>query len=554
MGFSSLLRALRRKVQGVHIPADDHQTPDSSDADLFLVPSRSTFQLRPLRRKTLAVHSLADLHQLTDTSDTLSLVSSHSTFHPACRAAPSLPVRTQEASRSDPCRLPIEVWEYILDFVKYSVWWRLDPEVTRTLAACCLVCKAFFPRSRLLLLQNLEVRLESAHDLERFVRSFRASPTLCQQVRTITIKTSYRTQHSWVSCALLQLSTYEYGAWLRLEFDSVDMQGLNPMVLRAWARHRVNTVRLWNVYFTRYSQLQPFLSIAEAVTIRPDRECFPASRSFGNLTAAPHHVLRHLILHTDLSAAAVLMDTTWFSSSVHLVKLGLYPSDINDPSFSAPDLGSTVTHALDLFSRSQALQVHFNSLMGWEIQLDPHGILVLDLRQDSRFEKYLPQLAALFWTVSLSTVLHTLRLQVFSESRDTFEVDAARWEALDNALSRSANESAILYYELRIGVPAASVHRNHLCTNNVIQAILPKFTLHRVPVNAHCTSCGLHEIPQVDEKEKKGHEADEDVGGDEHEYSILGEKGFAGHMKGFRDQGIPTAQYKKGAASDDEIC
>ncbi|TCD65640.1 hypothetical protein EIP91_002408 [Steccherinum ochraceum] len=470
-GMSSILliHVPLRRPQEMHLSKADLQTTDISAANLPVLPSKSDAPSFSTCTQTLSV-SFVSL--------------------PPC----------SEGSPID-FSPPIEVLEQILNFIKGSQG-PYDHTTAKTLAACCLVCKAFVPRSRYLLHQDVRIELQTTQDLERFIRSLKASPSLCGQVRVIDIDPTNhgRVDQSWISCALLQLSTYDFGARLCLDLRAVDVQVLNPMALRGWTRRRLKRILLEEIPFTRYSQLQPFLSAAEEVQLKHLRFDLPANHHFGTLIAPVHHTLRHLSLQCDLPVAAMLMNTSWFRSSRQLVQFK-FSCHFTDPEHNMPYISVIVTRALEVAKHSRLLAVHLVCISGWKIHLDPHGITNVELVQE-RLWGHLLYITAIFQATSLTVALPTLRLQVIIEdSRNELRVDPSEWSDLDDALISPVNASTIQNYELTLSyrygalVSAESVPRLYRCTNDIIQKLLPKFTSRAncTPVNAHCISCGLHD-------------------------------------------------------------
>ncbi|TCD65637.1 hypothetical protein EIP91_002405 [Steccherinum ochraceum] len=452
------------------------------------------------------IHPLEGNPQTLDTSDAnLSLSPSRLTSSPLPhKAALPLPFhpRRQDVSRTLRYCFPIEVWERILDLIEDCYSLKEFRSFSATLAACCSVCKALFPRSRYLLHQNIKIVLASAKQLERFVRSLKALPSLCEQVKDIAIdvdQSSGRNHQSWVPCALLQLSTFKFGAWLCLWLDGVDMQMLNPLALRGWTSRRLKQVYLDNVHFSRFSQLQPFLSIAEEVQFaRLSLGDFVTPYHFGTLIAPPHHALCNLTLEGDRLAAAMLTNTSWFKSSIQLVKFTVngYAGNVEK---NIPHVVAIVRRALELYNRSRLLTVQLAGSLRWDIRLDPNGTLDVELWQKD-LEDLIPCLMAIFRTISPTRAMHTLRLelQVYLNSEE-LQLNWLRrqWEALDDALASPANDS-IQRYEFKVSRaymvrdPSELVPRRYPCMNDVIQVLLPKFTSNRAPVDLRCTSCILH--------------------------------------------------------------
>ncbi|TCD60745.1 hypothetical protein EIP91_009613, partial [Steccherinum ochraceum] len=345
-------------------------------------------------------------------------------------------------------------------------------------------------------------------NLERFLQFLNASPSLVKQVKKIDIFpiNDDRARQSWMSCALLQLSAFEFGAWLCLHLRLVDMQALNPLALCAWTRQRLVRVVLDDVSFTRYSQLQAFLSTADEVYLisRPHNHKPPIALSpdhnFGTLTAPPYHALRFLVLtDSNLPTAAMLMNRSWFRSSNQLAGLDLHASAAYDSMM--PHIRVVIVRALELSNRFRLLTVRLlHSIC--EIQVDPHGTNAVALISfethvsltgwmqlklyETEFHRLVPYLTPICLTITQTVELETLSVEIGMDRNrnwNQLEIDSLHWEALDDALTSLVNDSSIRYHwhdvyssPHTIYYEPDSVPRKYRCINDVFQTLLPKFT------------------------------------------------------------------------------
>ncbi|TCD65636.1 hypothetical protein EIP91_002404 [Steccherinum ochraceum] len=214
---------------------------------------------------------------------------------------------------------------------------------------------------------------------------------------------------------------------------------------------------------------------SDAIAIRPVRDSLHGDNHMG-----------------PLPAAAALTNTSWFKSATYLMEFTLA---LNDLEHDMPHISAIVSRALELSNRSRLLTVRLEWTSGLHVAMDPHGTLDVVLWQ-KRLEDLIPDLIAIFRTVSLTLALHTLWLRVIMDRREEVQVNSPHWEALDGALASPVNDS-IQRYELKVsrshvlGDPSKLMRKSR-CMNDVIQALLPKFTANRAPVDPHCTSCILH--------------------------------------------------------------
>lgn len=140
----------------------------------------------------------------------------------------SLPSSTDQSD----IQLPPELWDKVIDLVssQYSDSRRRD------VFACCLVCRAFTPRCRFQLYQ--EIDLCSAGNLAQVIDILTQFPALCQRVSYLTINATTSIDQSWVSTVPFRLPlprfTIQYGLTLCLR--GIDLSLLHPNTHRAFIR------------------------------------------------------------------------------------------------------------------------------------------------------------------------------------------------------------------------------------------------------------------------------------------------------------------------------
>lgn len=156
----------------------------------------------------------------------------------------------------DDGQLPLEVWDKVIDNIANSS--------RRDTVACCLVCRAFVPRSRFYLYKRFT--LQSRTQLDQFIHTLSNSPILCTRLRFLIINAGNGADQSWVSTVPFRLPL-SVSSLSELLLQDVDVSVMHPDALKAFSHIRIEEVRLQRVRYSSYNQLARFFSISNTVLV-----------------------------------------------------------------------------------------------------------------------------------------------------------------------------------------------------------------------------------------------------------------------------------------------
>ena len=95
------------------------------------------------------------------------------------RHSPISPLRVRRRPR-----LPIEIWEHVIDFIDVLTPRRFNSLRLRTLVSCCLTCRAWLPRARFHLFHAIPLRLlPGKQNVTRFLDGLRFNPSNSTLIR-----------------------------------------------------------------------------------------------------------------------------------------------------------------------------------------------------------------------------------------------------------------------------------------------------------------------------------------------------------------------------------
>ncbi|KAH8089872.1 hypothetical protein BXZ70DRAFT_1011349 [Cristinia sonorae] len=201
---------------------------------------------------------------------------------------------------STACRLPVEVWEQIIDYVAGplpDLW-----AVRENLFACALVCRAWVPRSFWWLFKTLT--LKSALQLEYAVSRMANISGLSQCVEFLVVLCLPSQDMSWVSLVPLYLPRLEnLQKFILIQFDFTKR---SPRFYDAYRLLKVEHLKVVDPIYLRHNQITQLVVAVSAKTFD-----LTGRESSASQLASARSRSDRLLLGTGSNLQTFFLRTTW---------------------------------------------------------------------------------------------------------------------------------------------------------------------------------------------------------------------------------------------------
>ncbi|RPD55714.1 hypothetical protein L226DRAFT_307181 [Lentinus tigrinus ALCF2SS1-7] len=227
-----------------------------------------------------------------------------------------------------PPYIPPEITDDIISAVAFNRYYGIGPSRTHTLAMCALVCRAWLPRSRVELFEDIPILDERTYDLlvERVLRSETMSRYLTS-VNSLVLGRSYTSDPPSKAARLffVEFAGKLPGLGTLCVFD-IDFTHQGPFVRWPLLLSQFRTITflmLWNCQFSSFSDVRRLLTALPLLsTLNIDALTWPVvSQGLVHLQTTPRLRTYWSQLHTlriyPLSPGCTAVFLRWLTGALH---------------------------------------------------------------------------------------------------------------------------------------------------------------------------------------------------------------------------------------------